>query len=251
MTATTTAAAKSELTELEALHRFIDAIAAAAAVDGGGPPPALALPIIMRSLRDQLGKAHAQLAEVTGHRDSLDVYLRDARSERDALRKQVGELEPWLNEIAAERDYLKRSYDETYAELRRARGRLYEVARDRDGLLKELRSIHADRQSSAPKNVETWIGVKPPGPLTNAPTESAPAPPPAPKPGATFLDALWSGRPIRRARVVDGLGAATHAGPWIAIGHKGGETPFIRIDTGAEVTLAAEDYLATDWAVMP
>jgi hypothetical protein len=66
----------------------------------------------------------------------------------------------------------------------------------------------------------------------------------------TFLEAVKQGRPIRRQP------SEPHfAGPWICIGEKqslaGLRHPWIRLDTGDEVTLAAFDYLADDWKVMP
>jgi hypothetical protein len=66
----------------------------------------------------------------------------------------------------------------------------------------------------------------------------------------TFLEALKTGRPMRR-RPPPSLGY----GPWIVIGDtwRGSEQwhPWIRIDNGKEITLASWDYLAEDWEVMP
>lgn len=68
----------------------------------------------------------------------------------------------------------------------------------------------------------------------------------------TFLEALKTGRPIRRNR---GCSAAYITGPWIILGERWvlgqRRDPWLRIDTGEEITLASWDYLADDWAVMP
>lgn len=64
----------------------------------------------------------------------------------------------------------------------------------------------------------------------------------------TFLEALAGNRPIRRT-------APFGPGPWIVIGERYGlgslEHPWIRIDTGKEITLARRDFEAKDWEVMP
>jgi hypothetical protein len=64
----------------------------------------------------------------------------------------------------------------------------------------------------------------------------------------TFLDALKSERPMRRTSTFG-------SPPWLTIGEKqsggGWRHPWLRLDTGEEVTLTRFDYLAEDWEVMP
>jgi len=64
----------------------------------------------------------------------------------------------------------------------------------------------------------------------------------------TFIEALNTGRPIRRASSV------VHR-PWIHLGEErcmSGNVPrWRRIDTGEAVGLHAYDYQADDWEVMP
>jgi hypothetical protein len=79
----------------------------------------------------------------------------------------------------------------------------------------------------------------------------------------TFLDALRANRPIRRTKrhtsidTIDGKHEWFITGPWIWIGNiprPPGEydgDPWLRLDTGARVTLTREDYLAEDWEPMP
>lgn len=65
----------------------------------------------------------------------------------------------------------------------------------------------------------------------------------------TFLEALKTGRPIRRRS------SWPHAPQWLYLGDDGrimNQRPcWRRIDTGELVGLSASDYLADDWTVMP
>lgn len=66
----------------------------------------------------------------------------------------------------------------------------------------------------------------------------------------TFLDAVRANRPMRRR-------IGTSSGPWIAQGalcredrpHPGFGEPWVRTDTGDQLTLSREDYLADDWEI--
>jgi hypothetical protein len=64
----------------------------------------------------------------------------------------------------------------------------------------------------------------------------------------TFIEALKTGRPMRRKSTV-------FAPPWLTLGHEkqfGYDVPRWRhIDTGEAIGLHSWDYLADDWEVMP
>lgn len=66
-----------------------------------------------------------------------------------------------------------------------------------------------------------------------------------------FIEAIKTGRPIRRFRE----GAMAPTGPWIVVGEKYSmgqyRHPWLRIDTGEEITLAVYDYTAEDWQAQP
>ena len=66
----------------------------------------------------------------------------------------------------------------------------------------------------------------------------------------TFLEALMVARPMRRTSSP----SSKFNGPWLVLGAKQGlsgfRTPWLRIDTGEEVTLANYDYMADDWETM-
>lgn len=65
----------------------------------------------------------------------------------------------------------------------------------------------------------------------------------------TFLEALKSGRPMRRKHSTRGHGPYVVLGDTMVYGEH--YNPWLRIDTGKEITLARWDYEADDWEIMP
>ncbi len=66
----------------------------------------------------------------------------------------------------------------------------------------------------------------------------------------TFIDALKTGRPMRRKSPV-----TTYSYPWLYLG-KSDKTPYSRacwreVETGQLAGLSSSEYIAEDWEVMP